>query len=79
MTNITAMQQELRDITQRLSEAHEQVNAGVSLDLSDLGPRAQMLCEQILRLPPEHALSMLEEMTDAIEKLNALSEQLKTP
>lgn len=78
MNEIAEVQAELRQITQSLTEAAEKINNGITLDLSDLGPRAQQLCERILRLPPDQALTMLEEMTDAVEKLNMLSSKIKS-
>jgi hypothetical protein len=77
MTDITAVRQELSAIAAALSDAADKINSGVTLDLADLGPRAQQLCEQILRLPPHEAIAMLGEMTEAVEKLNMLTEKLK--
>ncbi len=78
MNQVADIRAELHEITQRLTEASEQINNGITLDLSELGPRAQHLCERILKLPPTDALTMLEEMTDAVEKLNSLTARLKS-
>lgn len=78
MSDLDLIKAELAEITHLLSEASEQINNGISLNLSDIGPRAQELCGRILTLPPEQALEMLGEMNEAVDKLNNLSERLKS-
>lgn len=78
MSDLDLIKTELAEITHLLSEASEQINNGITLNLSDIGPRAQELCSRILTLPPEQALEMLGEMNLAVDKLNSLSEQLKS-
>ncbi|HRJ11915.1 MAG TPA: hypothetical protein PKW15_01580 [Alphaproteobacteria bacterium] len=78
MSELAAIQLELQEITAELMDAAEKIDAGVSLDLSPLGPRAQDLCHRILTLPPEEAMAMLAEMNIAVDILSDLSEKLKS-
>jgi hypothetical protein len=71
------IQFELKQITHELTQAAEQINSGITLDLSHIGPRAQVLCEKILQLQPEESIQLLTEMHDAVSQLNQLSEQIK--
>jgi len=76
--SLTAIQSELHAITAQLQEAAEKINAGVTLDLSDIKPRAQKLCEEVLQLSPLDAAVMLPELEKVVTQLDALSTQLKS-
>ncbi len=78
MTPVAAIQAELKEITTHLTDAADQIQAGITLDLSDMAPRASVLCEQILQLPPEQALSMLIELNEAVTKLDFLTDKIKS-
>jgi len=76
--SLAAIQAELHNITTRLNEATGKIHDGITLDLSDLAPRTAKLCDAILQLPPEQALDMLTTLNDAVSKLDALSDRIKS-
>ena len=77
MTDLATIEAELQDITARLSDAVEKIHAGITLDLSDLAPRTSVLCEQILQLPPELALSMLTRLQETVTQLDSIHAQIQ--
>lgn len=77
-TEIAAIRTEVQEITARLEDAATRIDSGISLDLSDLGPRAAALCENILKLPPADALGLLMELNAAVGKLDQITDQLKS-
>lgn len=78
MTDLANVQNELHDITARLTDAVEKLNNGITLDLSDLAPRAKAVCEQILQLPPDEAMGLLAELQATVERLDALHARVKS-
>jgi len=78
MTTLATIQAELHDITTHLNEAASKIHDGITLDLSDLAPRTAKLCDAILQLPPEQALEMLTTLNEAVSKLDALSDRIKS-
>jgi len=78
MTTLATIQAELHDITTRLNEAADKIHAGITLDLSDLAPRTGKLCDAILQLPSEQAFDMLTELNEAVSKLDAISDRIKS-
>ena len=78
MPETAAIRTELADITARLESAAARADGVISVDLSDLAPRAASLCERILCLPPAEALGLLAELNTAVGKLDHITDQLKS-
>ncbi len=79
MTDIDphTLETDLDQLYQRIVDAEQQINSGVTVDLADVPAQVEDICRVLLNMPPAQSLAAVPRLEKMIADLDALGIKIK--